>query len=107
MREQSPLCAELCCLSGELTHGGWSASPEEDHGGGEADERDGAEWRGMGADQDSEQAEQDGNGERRTCVAAQGNPGRDHRDKDREASDTREDAEIADQGTLREVLNQP
>jgi hypothetical protein len=106
VREQSPLRAEPCCLSSELIPRWWSALPEEDHGGGEADQRDGAEWRGMGADQDSEQAEQDGNGERRARVAAQGDPGRDHRDQDREASDTREDAEIADQGTLREVLNQ-
>ena len=39
-------------------------------------------------------------------MAAQGDPGRDHGDQDREAAEAREDTEVADQRALREVLDQ-
>jgi hypothetical protein len=54
----------------------------------------------------TEEAEQDRDGERRTGVTAQGDPGGNRGDEDREASDAREHTEIASQRVLRELLDQ-
>lgn len=60
----------------------------------------------MAADHESENAEKDRDAQGRAGVAAQGDPGRDHSDQNREAADAREHTPIAHQRILREILDQ-
>jgi hypothetical protein len=56
-------------------------------------------------DQEAGEAEQDGDGERRTGVTAEGNPSRDRCSDERDASDADEDTETAKEDVLTVVLN--